>query len=140
MFNLLPRLYSCNIKADGRLLEIIKEAKAKVSKYFGIPEYNLNLNYSIENLPEIYKIGVKRVGSYFIPYVRRVGKVMGMFLPHLNHVFIDPINLLYRNLLRKTIFHEVIHKAQELLGKLYNRPRYKIEEEAEYLTEKLLNS
>jgi hypothetical protein len=42
--------------------------------------------------------------------------------------------------LRKTIFHEVIHGAQKVLGKIYKLPKYLIEREAYILTKKLANA
>jgi hypothetical protein len=140
MLNLLPQLYWTDLRADSRIKEILKEAKSKVAKYFGIPEYLLNLRYSITRLPEIYEIGIKKIGNYFTGYVRKIGKVLGVFDPFSDTIHIDPINLYSEKRLRKTIFHEVIHGAQKVLGKIYKLPKYLIEKEAYILTKKLANA
>jgi hypothetical protein len=141
MLDLLPQLYEISPRTDNRIKEILKEAKSKVARYFGIPEYFLNLRYAITKLPEIYEVGIKRIGNYFVGHIRRIGKVLGavdLFLnPFYDIIHIDPINLYNEKMLREVIFHEVIHVAQKILGKIYKLPKYLIEREAHILTKKL---
>lgn len=137
MFNLLKSLYSTRVDTDERLLEIIEDSKTKVSKYFGIPKYLLDLKYKIARLPEIYEVGIKRIGNYVLGHFRKIGKVLGIFNPFTDEVYIDPINLENERYLRRTITHELIHKAQKILGK-FGYSRYFLEREADLITEKLI--
>lgn len=137
MFNLLKSLYTVRASPDRRLLEIIEDAKERVSKYFGIPKYLLDLKYKIARLPEIYQVGIKRIGSYVLRYFRRIGKVLGTFNPFTDEVYIDPINLRNERYLRRTITHELIHKAQKVLGKI-GYDRHLLEKEADLITDKLI--
>lgn len=136
MFNLLSSLYSARVNADVRLFEIIKDAKEKVSEYFGLPSYLLNLKYRIASLPEIYEVRIKRAGNYVLKYFRRIGKVLGIFNPATDEVYIDPINLENERYLRRTIIHELVHKVQKVLGKI-NCNRHLLESEANWITDKL---
>lgn len=137
MFNLLPKLYDVNISGDRRVTEIIEESKNKISEYYGIPKYLLNLKYKIAKLPEFYEIGLKRIGSYVVPYLRKIGKVLGAFSPYKNEIYIDPLNIYNERYLKRTITHELVHKAQSVLGKIYRLPRYLLEREAHSVTQKL---
>lgn len=136
MFNFLKSLYTVRINVDKRLFEIIEDAKTKVSKYLGIPKYFLDLNYKIVKLPEIYEVRIKRIGSYVVRHLRKVGKILGIFNPLTDEIYIDPINLNNEKYLRKTITHELVHKVQKILGKI-GCDRYFLEEEANLITEKL---
>lgn len=135
MFNLFPQLYNEKIESDGRVKEILEEARTKVANYFGIPKYLLNSRYKIARLPEIYETGIRRIGDYLVGYIRNAGKILGMFDPDTDITYIDPINLHDRKRLRETIFHEVVHSAQKVLGKIYRLPRYFLEREAYSVTE-----
>ncbi len=137
MFNFDMQLYDVNVESDRRVKEILEEAQTKVAKYFRIPRYMLNLKYRISRLPEIYESGTRRVGDYFVGYVKRVGKILGIFNPDTDITYIDPSNLHDEMRLRKTIFHEVVHGAQKILGRIYSLPKYFIEREAHYITERL---
>lgn len=137
MLNLLPQLYTITPSIDNRVKEIFRKARSKVANYFGIPEYLLNLKYAITKLPDIYEVGIKRIGNYFTGYIRKIGKVLGAFDPTSDTIYIDPINLKNEKRLEKTIFHEVIHHVQKILGKIYRLPRYLIEKEAYILTKRL---
>jgi hypothetical protein len=133
MLDLSYQLYDIDLRADNRIKKILKEAKYKVAKYFGIPEYLLNLKYNVTKLPEIYEIRIESIGKYFVSGIRKIGKVFGIFDHISDTIYIDPINLYNEEMLRETIFHEVIHAAQKVLGRIYKLPRYLIEKEAHAL-------
>jgi len=141
-------LFNNKVKVDSRLKEIFnnvaEKAKEKVSKYMGIAKselekYTLNFEESVANLPEIYEVGIRRIGYYFVPYVRKIGKVLGMVVPYAKKIFIDYSNLLYRNRLVKTIIHELVHVGQIIRGVKY-KSRYQIEKEAERITNEIISS
>lgn len=137
MLNLLKSLYTVRVGPD-RLPEIIEDAKERVSKYFGIPKYLLDLKYKIARLPSIYEVGIKRSGNYVLRYFRRVGKVLGIFDPFTDEVYIDPINLRNKSYLRRTLIHELVHKAQKVLGKIGYYNPYLLEREAYSIADKLI--
>ncbi|MEM5801919.1 MAG: hypothetical protein QXQ18_00840 [Candidatus Aenigmatarchaeota archaeon] len=138
MLNLVPTLYDTKIFPDPRVSEIIEESKKKVAEYFKIPKYLLDgVKFKISKLPEFYQIGMKFVDGYLVKYIKKVGKVLGLFFPYKNEIYLDYENLYDEKLLKRTIIHELVHKAQEVFGRIYSLPRYLIEKEAYEVTNKL---
>lgn len=129
MFN--QSLYDEKIPIDTRLLKLVKEAKEKVSKHFGIPKYLLDdVKLKVAKLPTKYLVTFLRIGNYTFRNVRKISKVLGMFRNDANEIIID----LSLYSLRKTVFHEFVHKAQAVIGKLGRLPPYMLEKEAYTLT------
>jgi len=141
MFNplsLISNLYKTNsLLSDSRLSEIIKDSEERVAKHYNIPKDILKSKYTIENLPEIFIYGVRYVGGVLEGYIKKVGKILGMYNPENDHISIGYKNLYSEKRFRETVIHELIHKVQKVLGKIYTLPRYLLEKEAYEVTEKL---
>ena len=71
--------------------------------------------------------------TYSLYLIDLVKKARRSFNPFKNEIYSDEETLENPYRLRKTIFHELIHKAQEVLGRL-RLPKYIVEREATYLT------
>lgn len=139
MFNLLHSLYTIKIVGDRRVREILEQAKDKVAKHFNIQKYLLNHRYRIGRLPELYEVGVKRIGNYIIRYARRIGKVFGVFNPYRDEIVFDYELLFKPHQLLRTAIHELVHKVQKLRGDIGRVPRYQLEKEAYTVTQRIMN-
>ncbi len=138
--SLQQNLYGEGDLGDSRAKEIINEAKDRVSKHFGIPEYRLKLDYSFADLPRIYEVGIERVGNYghyIASYIKKVGEVLGTFNPFNKKIEFNRALKFYPYQLLRTAVHELVHQVQGLKGELDRKSRYQLEEEAHRVTQQL---
>ena len=110
MLGFLNSLYNVRVRPDVKLLRYVEKAKKIVANYFGIPKYLLDdVKVGIANLPTYYEVVRFRIGNYEFNKVRRIGKVLGVYIAGKKRIFLDPENLYRAPRLMKTLIHEFIH-------------------------------
>lgn len=134
-------LYKRDDLVDSRLKDVLENVKDRVAKmgvYFGVSPYVAKSAFSrleIEkkNLPREKIYVITRIGDYLIGRVEVVRKVLGRFVAP-NKIYLDKDLLYSKFLFAKVLAHELVHKLQELSGRLYRLPKYLLELEADMLS------
>jgi Zn-dependent peptidase ImmA (M78 family) len=120
---------------ERKLYEInpldLERAKNLVAKFYNIPKEIFNrIRVEYKRLP--YLIEVRRFGNYIYLFVRRI---LGVYDVLKKKIYID--KTLPYNLKILTLLHELIHAAQDYIGRIYRKSKEFIEAEARKVSEYL---
>jgi Zn-dependent peptidase ImmA (M78 family) len=120
---------------ERKLYEInpvdLEGAKDLVAKFYNIPKEifdRIRIEYT--RLP--YLIEMKRFGNHIYLFVKRI---LGMYDVSKKKIYIDK-NLPYM-LKILTLLHELVHAAQDYIGRIYRKSKEFIEAEARKVSEYL---
>ncbi len=120
---------------ERKLYEInpidLEKAKYLIAKFYNIPKEifdRIRIEYT--RLP--YLIEMKRFGNHVYLFVKRI---LGIYDVLKKKIYID--KTLPYNLKILTLLHELVHAAQDYIGKIYRKSREVIEAEARKISEYL---